>query len=84
MDRAIDSAIEDASHDEEYVQLDPYEDDELMDDIIEEHLENYKNDLKIEYHAISVNTGVILDYRETHIDTDEVRPIDSVLRDLMA
>ena len=84
MDKVIDSAIEDANHDEEYVQLDPYDDYELMDDIIEEHLENYKNDLKIEYHAISVNTGVILDYRETHIDTDEVRPIDSVLRDLMA
>lgn len=83
-DRVIDSAIEDASHDEDYVQLDPYEDDELMDDIIEDYLENYKNELKIEFYVRAVNTGVLLDYRETHIDTDESRPLDAVLRDLMA
>ena len=84
LESVIDTAIDDASHDEEYVQLDPEEDDELMDEIIEEYLENYKNDLKIEFYVRTTNTGVLLDYRNTHIDTDSLRPLDSVLRDLMA
>jgi len=82
-ERVIDDAIEDASYDVEYVSLDPIEDEEQMNEIIDVYLENYKEELKIEYSVHTVKSKRLLESRETYIDVDSRRALDDVLRELM-